>query len=94
LARRFFISAAEISTSRRRFLTSMTMMSPLRMAAMGPRSAASGTMWAIMKPWVAPEKRPSVMSAHRAAEPRALQRPGDVEHLPHPGAALSGPRCG
>ena len=55
---------------------------------MGPRSAASGTMWAIMKPWVAPEKRPSVMSATRLAEPGALERAGHVEHLAHAGAAL------
>ena len=37
-------------------------MSPSLTKAMGPPTYASGATWPIMKPWVAPEKRPSVNS--------------------------------
>src|SRR5580765_2252382 len=42
---------------------SIVMMSPSRSSAIGPPSAASGPTWPMQKPRVAPEKRPSVMSA-------------------------------
>ena len=48
-----------------------------------PAAAASGATWPIMKPWVAPEKRPSVMSATVLAEALADERAGDLQHLAH-----------
>ena len=39
------------------------MISPSRIAAMGPFAAASGEMCPMEAPWVAPENRPSVMRA-------------------------------
>ena len=47
----------------------MTMGSPSRSAAMGPPTAASGAMWPIMRPRVAPEKRPSVSRATDSPSP-------------------------
>ena len=44
-------------------------MSPSRSAASGPPFDASGAMWPTMKPWVAPEKRPSVTSATDSESP-------------------------
>jgi hypothetical protein len=44
-------------------------------------------MWPIMKPWVAPEKRPSVISATVSPSPRPAA-PRHVEHLAHARAAL------
>ena len=38
-------------------------MSPSRRSAIGPPLAASGPTWPTQKPRVAPEKRPSVISA-------------------------------
>src|SRR4029453_13453220 len=69
---------------------SITIVSPVLSAAIGPPSAASGVMWPIMKPWGAPEKRPSVISPPErpVPEPRALDGAGHVEHLAHAGAAL------
>ena len=40
-----------------------------------------------MKPWVAPEKRPSVMSATVVSEPLADERGRHLEHLAHAGPA-------
>ena len=37
-------------------------MSPSFTNAIGPPTYASGATWPTMKPWVAPEKRPSVSS--------------------------------
>ncbi len=64
----------------------MLTMSPLLIAAIGPRSAASGTMWAIMKPWVAPEKRPSVMSATLSPSPAPCSAPvtWSISRMPGP----------
>ena len=64
----------------------MLMVSPLRSAAIGPPSAASGTMWAIMKPWVAPEKRPSVMSATLSPSPAPWIAPvtWSISRMPGP----------
>ena len=39
------------------------MMSPFFTRAIGPPTAASGPTWPMQKPRVAPEKRPSVISA-------------------------------
>src|SRR5206468_4128197 len=86
LFRRFLISAAESSTSSRRFLMSTTIVSPFRSAAIGPPSAASGAMWPIMKPWVAPEKRPSVISATVSPRPAPWSAPVtcSISRMPGP----------
>ena len=44
-------------------------MSPSRSAAIGPPRDASGAMCPTVKPRVAPEKRPSVMSATESPRP-------------------------
>ena len=62
----------------------MRTMSPSRSAASGPPSAASGTTWATMKPWVAPEKRPSVTRATELSRPAPASAAGHREHLLHP----------
>jgi hypothetical protein len=41
----------------------MVMMSPFSTNAIGPPTAASGPTWPMQKPRVAPENRPSVISA-------------------------------
>jgi hypothetical protein len=46
-----------------RVATSMVIGSPSWTRPIGPPWAASGATWASMKPWVPPEKRPSVTSA-------------------------------
>ena len=47
----------------------MVIVSPVWTAPIGPPWTASGATWATMKPWVAPEKRPSVMSATSSPSP-------------------------
>ena len=49
--------------------TSKTTVSPSWTAAIGPPRGASGATWPAMKPWVAPEKRPSVSSATESPRP-------------------------
>jgi len=61
------------SSSILRVVTSMWMMSPSRMAAMGPPSAASGETWAHHETAGCALNRPSVIRAHAAAEPFADQ---------------------
>ena len=61
----------------------MVISSPSRSAAIGPPRAASGATWPAMKPCVAPEKRPSVISATLVAEALADERGGDGQHLAH-----------
>ena len=56
-------------------------------AAIGPPRAASGATWPTISPCVAPEKRPSVMSATSSPRPFADERGGDVQHLAHARAA-------
>ena len=53
----------------RRLSTSIVIVSPSATAAIGPPWTASGAMWPAMKPWVAPEKRPSVRSATDSPSP-------------------------
>ena len=53
----------------------------------GPPRNASGAMWPTINPCVAPEKRPSVISATVVAKAFADERCGDVQHLAHPRAA-------
>src|SRR3954447_20069338 len=75
----------------------MVTVSPVWTAPIGPPWTASGATWATMKPWVAPEKRPSGMRAPASATPppptparpaRAPRTPsGDGQHLAHAGAA-------
>ena len=77
------ISSSSSATSMRRLSTSKVIVSPSRTAAIGPPRAASGATWPAMKPWVAPEKRPSVSSATLLAEPLAHDRGGDRQHLAH-----------
>src|ERR1044072_3818026 len=45
------------------------MVSPSCTSAIGPPRAASGAMWPTIRPWVAPEKRPSVISATASPSP-------------------------
>ena len=56
-------SAAESFTLMVPLLASISMMSPSRTSAIGPPTAASGPTWPMQKPRVAPENRPSVISA-------------------------------
>ena len=57
-------SSASLSlTSSVPFSASSSMMSPSRSSPIGPPTAASGPTWPTQKPRVAPEKRPSVISA-------------------------------
>ena len=53
----------------RRLSTSIVIVSPSRTAAIGPPWTASGATWPTMKPRVAPEKRPSVISATESPSP-------------------------
>ena len=53
----------------RRLSTSIVIVSPSWTAAIGPPWTASGAMWPTMKPRVAPEKRPSVISATESPSP-------------------------
>ena len=53
------------------FLTaSISIMSPFLTIPIGPPLAASGVMCPTSKPWLPPEKRPSVMSATSLISPR------------------------
>ena len=56
-------------------------------AAIGPPRNASGATWPTIRPWVAPEKRPSVISATSSPSPSPTSARGDVQHLAHPRAA-------
>ena len=58
-------------------------MSPSRSAASGPPFDASGATCPTMNPCVAPEKRPSVISATDSDSPSPTIAAGDVEHLAH-----------
>jgi hypothetical protein len=64
------------------------MMSPSFKSAIGPPTAASGPTWPMQKPRVAPEKRPSVISATLLAHALAVERRRGRQHLAHAGAAL------
>src|SRR4030095_10895887 len=68
-ARRPATSDSSTSRSMRRFSASISMRSPSRSRAMGPPTNASGEMWPTENPFVAPENRPSVMSATSFARP-------------------------
>ena len=71
----------------RRASTSIVTVSPSWSAAIGPPRNASGATWPTMKPWVAPEKRPSVISATASPSPSPMIAAGDLQHLGHPRAA-------
>ena len=60
-----------------------TTMSPSRTAAIGPPRDASGAMWPTVNPRVAPEKRPSVMSATESPRPAPTIAAVTAEHLAH-----------
>ena len=53
---------------------------------MGPPLKASGATWAIMKPWVAPLKRPSVTSATLSERPAPTMAPvtPSISRMPGP----------
>ena len=61
-------------------------MSPSRIAAMGPPSAASGDTWPIIRPRVAPLKRPSVSSATESPKPSPTIAPvtASISRVPGP----------
>ena len=65
-------SSSEIFSSRRLFGISMEIMSPSRTMPMGPPEAASGETWPMQAPRVAPENRPSVMSATELPRPMPM----------------------
>lgn len=67
-------SRVPASTSRRsaRAGASITIRSPSATSAMGPPAAASGATWPTTKPWLPPEKRPSVISATSWPRPRPM----------------------
>jgi hypothetical protein len=67
--RRVEISFAVMSRLISRFSASMVMGSPFFTMARGRPSWASGVMWPTTKPWLPPEKRPSVMSATSLPRP-------------------------
>ena len=62
-------------------------MSPSRSAAIGPPREASGATWPTVNPRVAPEKRPSVMSATESPRPAPTIAAVTAEHLAHAGPA-------
>ena len=62
-------------------------MSPSLSRPIGPPTAASGLTWPMQAPAVPPEKRPSVIRAHRVVEADALDGGGGGEHLLHAGPA-------
>ena len=62
-------SSAATCSVNSRFVASMVMESPSCTSASGPPSAASGVMWPTTKPWLPPEKRPSVISATLSPRP-------------------------
>src|SRR6266508_1371949 len=68
-ARRLAKSASSTSTSMRRFSASISMRSPSRRSAIGPPTSASGETWPTENPFVAPENRPSVISATSLPRP-------------------------
>jgi len=82
-ARRTFNSASERSTSSSRFSMSMRIRSPGRSKAIGPPTAASGETCPMQAPWVAPEKRPSVMRETLSFRPRPMMAEvgADAEEL-------------
>ena len=55
---------------------------------MGPPSTASGATWPMQKPWVPPEKRPSVMSAASPPRPAPFMAPVTASISRMPGPAL------
>jgi hypothetical protein len=61
--RRASNSASETATLISPLTASSVIMSPSRKSPIGPPRAASGPTWPTQKPRVAPEKRPSVISA-------------------------------
>src|SRR5262249_13718863 len=67
-SRRCTSSSVSATDSVRRSMSIVT-TSPSRSAAMGPPRAASGDTWPTIRPRVAPEKRPSVMSATDSLRP-------------------------
>src|SRR5919199_1526983 len=84
--RRSSISWSERATSSLRFSTSKVILSPSFSVAIGPRWAASGATWPAIRPWVAPEKRPSVRRATDSPKPsptRAAVTPS-ISRIPGP----------
>ncbi len=75
----------------RRLSTSIVIVSPVRSAAIGPPWTASGAMWPAMKPWLAPEKRPSVISATLSPRPSPMIAAvtASISRMPGPPAGPS-----
>src|SRR5690625_2874565 len=72
---------------------SMMMVSPSSTKAIGPPSAASGVTWPTTKPWLPPEKRPSVIRATELPRPFPIMAevglsisriPGPPRHIGRP----------
>ena len=74
-----------------RLSTSSMIVSPSRTAAIGPPRAASGAMWPTIRPCVAPEKRPSVISAISSPMPSPTSAPVtcSISRMPGPPAGPS-----
>src|SRR3954466_4216111 len=64
---------------------SMVTTSPSRSAAIGPPCAASGATWPTISPCVAPEKRPSVISAISSPRPSPTMAAVTCRISRHPG---------
>ena len=71
-----------------------TISSPSSTSPIGPPRAASGATWPIIRPWVPPEKRPSVSSATDPPRPSPTSAAVTLEHLLHARARRPGPRSG
>ena len=71
-----------------RCVASMLIRSPSRTSASGPPTAASGDTCPTTKPWLPPEKRPSVISATSVAQALAHDRRRRREHFAHARSAL------
>src|SRR5262249_10641185 len=79
-------SAGARLTAMRRAARSIVITSPSRTAAIGPPLAASGAMCPTISPRVAPEKRPSVMSATDSPRPAPTIAPvtASISRMPGP----------
>mmetsp|Transcript_37762 Transcript_37762/g.88853 ORF Transcript_37762/g.88853 Transcript_37762/m.88853 type:complete len:335 (+) Transcript_37762:311-1315(+) len=80
------ISASGMSTSMASVVASMVMMSPSCTIAIGPPTCASGATCPTQKPWLPPEKRPSVMSATSwpSPAPMTIEVGESISFMPGP----------
>ncbi len=78
-------SASLASVPMRRVSVSMVIVSPSRTRAIGPPTAASGATWPMTKPWLAPEKRPSVIRATSlSSRPLSAAVTASISRMPGP----------